>query len=64
MTIKIVVTGGTLDKEYNPLNGQLFFNGTHVPEMLRLRRSRLPVHIKTVMMIDILNMREADRKRY
>jgi len=37
MTIKIIVTGGTFDKEYNPLNGQLFFNRTHVPEILRLR---------------------------
>ena len=36
MTIKIIVTGGTFNKEYNPLNGQLFFNGTHVSEMLRL----------------------------
>jgi L-asparaginase len=63
MTIKIVVTGGTFDKEYNPLNDQLFFNGTHVSEMLKLGRSRLDVHIKTVMMIDSLSMTEADRKK-
>ena len=63
MTIKIVATGGTFDKEYNPPNGQLFFNGTHVSEMLRLGRSRLPVHIKTVMMIDSLSMTEVDRKK-
>ena len=63
MTIKIVITGGTFDKEYNPLNGQLFFNGTHVSEMLRLGRSRLDVHIKKVMMIDSLSMTEADRKK-
>ncbi len=63
MTIKILVTGGTFDKEYNPLNGQLYFNGTHVPEMLRLGRSRLHTHIKRVMMIDSLSMTEADRKK-
>jgi L-asparaginase len=63
MTIKILVTGGTFDKEYNPLNGQLYFNGTHVPEMLRLGRSRLHVHIKRIMMIDSLSMTEADRKK-
>jgi L-asparaginase len=63
MTIKIVVTGGTFDKEYNPLNGQLYFNRTHVPEMLRLGRSRLHTHIKRVMMIDSLSMTEADRKK-
>ena len=63
MTIKILVTGGTFDKEYNPLNGQLYFNGTHVPEMLRLGRSRLHAHIKRVMMIDSLSMTETDRKK-
>jgi L-asparaginase len=63
MTIKILVTGGTFDKEYNPLNGQLYFNGTHVPEMLRLGRSRLHAHIKRIMMIDSLSMTEADRKK-
>jgi L-asparaginase len=61
MAIKILVTGGTFDKEYNPLNGQLYFNGTHVPEMLRLGRSRLHAHIKKIMMIDSLSMTEADR---
>jgi len=63
MNIKIIVTGGTFDKEYNPLTGQLFFNGTHVSEMLKLGRSRLPVHLKTVMMIDSLSMTESDRKK-
>jgi L-asparaginase len=63
MTIKIIVTGGTFDKEYNPLTGQLYFNGTHVSEMLKLGRSRLPVHIKTIMMIDSLSMTKADRKK-
>jgi L-asparaginase len=63
MTIKILVTGGTFDKEYNSLNGQLYFNGTHVPEMLRLGRSRLHAHIKRVMMIDSLSMTETDRKK-
>jgi L-asparaginase len=63
MGIKILVTGGTFDKEYNPLTGKLFFNGSHVEEMLRLGRSRLPVCIKTVMMIDSLSMTEADREK-
>jgi len=63
MTIKIIVTGGTFDKEYNPLTGQLSFNGTHVSEMLRLGRSRLHAHIVTVMMMDSLSMNDADRKK-
>lgn len=63
MTIKILVTGRTFDKEYNPLTGQLYFNETHVPEMLRLGRSRLHIYKKRILLIDSLNMTEADQKK-
>lgn len=63
MTIKIFVTGGTFDKEYNELKGELYFKRTHVHEMLRLGRCRTHVDIKTLMMIDSLFMTYADRKR-
>jgi L-asparaginase len=59
--IRLLVTGGTFDKEYNELNGSLFFKETHVPEMLRLGRSRVEVSIRTLMMIDSLQMTDADR---
>jgi L-asparaginase len=59
--IRILVTGGTFDKEYNERTGQLYFNETHLPEMLRLGRSRVEVNIHTVMMIDSLEMTDADR---
>ena len=62
MTIKIFLTGGTFDKEYNEINGQLFFKDTHLPEMLRLGRNRVPVDIRTLMMIDSSDMTEADRE--
>ncbi|MBA3273212.1 MAG: asparaginase [Chthoniobacterales bacterium] len=61
MPIRILVTGGTFDKEYDELNGSLFFKDTHLGEMLRLGRSRVDVTIRTVMMIDSLEMSEADR---
>jgi L-asparaginase len=61
MTIRILVTGGTFDKEYNERSGQLFFKDTHIAEMLRLGRSRVEVTIRTVMMIDSLEMSDADR---
>jgi L-asparaginase len=61
MTIRILVTGGTFDKEYNEHTGQLYFKDTHLGEMLRLGRSRVPVTIRTVMMIDSLEMTDADR---
>jgi len=61
MAIRILVTGGTFDKEYNELTGQLYFKDTHLPEMLCLGRSRVEVNIRTVMMVDSLEMTEADR---
>lgn len=61
MKIKIFVTGGTFDKEYNELNGQLFFKDTHLPEMLALGRSRAPINVCTLMMIDSLDMTNEDR---
>jgi L-asparaginase len=61
--VRVFVTGGTFDKEYNELNGSLFFKDTHLPEMLRLGRSRIDVSISTLMMIDSLEMTAADRAR-
>ena len=62
MKIRIFVTGGTFDKEYDELTAQLLFKDTHLPEMLTLGRSRVPVDIRTLMMIDSLDMTEADRE--
>ena len=60
--IRILVTGGTFDKEYNELSGTLYFHDTHVPEMLRLGRCLLDIEIRTLMMIDSLEMTEDDRR--
>jgi L-asparaginase len=61
--IRILVTGGTFDKQYNELNGSLFFRHTHVPEMLRLGRCHVDVFVQTLMMIDSLDMTADDRAR-
>ena len=61
MAIRILVTGGTFDKEYNELTGALSFKDTHLPEMLRLGRCRVDVSVRTLMMIDSLEMTGADR---
>jgi L-asparaginase len=63
MTIKLFITGGTFDKEYNELNGELFFRATHLHEMLKLGRSRVPVKVKTLMMIDSLFMKASHRRK-
>jgi L-asparaginase len=61
MSIRLFITGGTFDKEYNEIDGKLFFKDTHLPEMLALGRSKVPVSIRTLMMIDSLDMTDADR---
>ena len=61
MAIRIIGTGGTFDKEYNERSGQLFFKDTHPAEMPPRGRSRVVVSIRTVMMVDSLEMSEADR---
>jgi len=61
MSIRILVTGGTFDKEYNERTGQLYFKDTHVAEMLRLGRCRVDVTILTVMMTDSLDMTDVER---
>jgi len=61
--VRVFITGGTFDKEYNELTGSLFFKDTHLPEMLRLGRSRIEVSISTLMMIDSLDMTAVDRGR-
>ncbi len=61
MTIRIIVTGGTFDKEYNELDGKLYFKETHLPEMLALGRSDVAVSITTLMMVDSLDMTEDQR---
>jgi L-asparaginase len=61
MQIRILVTGGTFDKEYDELSGMLFFKDTHVQEMLRLGRAKLDLAIETAMMIDSLDMDDAGR---
>lgn len=59
--IRIFVTGGTFDKQYDEVKGSLFFQDFHLPEMLKLGRSRLPLEIRTLMMLDSLAMMDADR---
>ena len=60
--IKIFATGGTFDKEYNEITGELFFHKTHIYDLLKLGRSQLNVKIETLMMIDSLEMTNNNRE--
>ena len=62
MSIRIFITGGTFDKEYNELTGQLYFKDSQLPEMLELGRNLVPVEIRTLMMVDSLEMTDDDRE--
>lgn len=62
MAIRIFVTGGTFDKEYNELNGSLYFKDTHLNEMLKLGRSKVKVEVRTLMMMDSIDMKDTDRE--
>ncbi|MES2690247.1 MAG: asparaginase domain-containing protein [Bacteroidota bacterium] len=62
MPVRIFVTGGTFDKEYNELNGQLFFKDTHIQEILKLGRCKVDLSIRTLMLIDSLEMTDTDRE--
>lgn len=61
MAIRIFITGGTFDKEYNELNGELYFKDTHMHELLEMGRNKVMVEITTLMLIDSLDMTDNDR---
>ena len=63
MSITVFATGGTFDKEYNEITGELYFKDTHVREILDLGRSLLEVEVKKLMLVDSLNMTEQDRAK-
>ena len=62
MAIRILITGGTFDKEYDMINGKLDFENTHVPEMLNLGRSTVETEVRTLMMVDSLDMTDTERE--
>ncbi len=60
--IQVFVTGGTFDKDYNYITGELFFKDTHLQKMFETGRCTLDIDIKTLMMVDSLEMSDADRQ--
>lgn len=62
MGVRILATGGTFDKEYNEIDGTLFFKDTHISELLALGRCKVDFSVRTLMMIDSLDMKPADRQ--
>jgi L-asparaginase len=63
MTVRVFVTGGTFDKEYDELTGKLFFKDTHILDMLERGRNKLDVYVQTLMMVDSLEMSDEQREQ-
>jgi len=61
MPVRILITGGTFDKEYDEITGKLYFKDTHMREILDLGRSKLEIKIRTLMLLDSLEMTDHDR---
>ena len=58
--IKIFITGGTFDKSYDFINGKLFFEKTHLPEMIKRSKCNLDIKVKTIVMKDSLDLSDED----
>ena len=55
-SIQVFVTGGTFDKTYDYINGTLDFKETHLPQMLDRSRCKLDIDVKTLMLLDSLEL--------
>ena len=64
MAIRVLVTGGTFDKEYDELTGSLYFQETHIAEMLKLGRCRVEVSVRTLMLVDPLAVNQTNNLIY
>ncbi len=62
MKIKVLATGGTLDKRYNPLNGELIFSQTSINELIKQSRNTVKIDLEILMLKDSLEMNDEDRK--
>ena len=60
--VQLYITGGTFDKEYDYITGELYFKDTHLQDMIERGRCTVDLDIKTLMMVDSLEMTEADRE--
>jgi L-asparaginase len=59
---RIIVTGGTFDKRYDAIKGELTFKETHLPAILEQSRVTLPLSIDIRLLIDSLHMTDAHRR--
>lgn len=63
MTLRILATGGTFDKRYDPIKGTLTFSGSLLPQIIARSRITLPHILEELPLLDSLDMQDADRQR-
>ncbi len=63
MIIKLLITGGTIDKQYDEMNSELIFTQSSVEKMLAQGRAKTDIKFETIMLKDSLNMNNADRQK-
>jgi L-asparaginase len=59
---RVIVTGGTFDKRYDAIKGELTFTETHLPALLEQARVNLPLAVDIRLLIDSLQMTDAHRQ--
>ena len=62
MKVRLMITGGTIDKFYNQSNGELEFDKTHFPEMIKRARIEVDLVTEELLLIDSLDMVDSDRQ--
>ena len=61
--VRLIITGGTFDKHYDRVRGELTFQQTHLPEILDTVGCTVPVSLEINQLIDSLDMGDDDRER-
>ena len=61
-TVRIITTGGTFDKLYDAVKGELVFSESQLPRILAQSRVTLPIHLDNLLAVDSLVMTEEERR--
>ncbi len=59
--IRIITTGGTFDKLYDEIRGELTFKDSHLPRILEQSRCTIKINVENCLAIDSLYMNEEHR---
>lgn len=63
MTIKLFITGGTIDvNRINPATNKYFFTKTHLPEMLKQAKNKTNIKLETLMLKHSGYMADLERR--